>query len=272
MLTVLTPTYDRAYTLPRLFASLMRQSGTDFEWLVVDDGSHDDTAAVVAACAREASFPVRCLRRTNGGKHAAVNAGVAAARGAWVFIVDSDDWLVDDALEVVQAALDAASCGRDVAGLCFRKCDAKGRVIGLDCSDLPVPWVAKPGSAGRRVRADLAYVCRREVMAVLPFPVIPGETFVPDQYLWDRVSDRGLILFYLDRSIYCCEYLDDGYTRNFAACLRRNPRGFLLFYASRIRRDPHLAGKLKAVARCAQCLVYRFADSMLRTLWGRRPT
>jgi hypothetical protein len=67
------------------------------------------------------------------------------------------------------------------------------------------------------------------------------------------------MLFYLDRAVYCCEYLEDGYTRNFSTHLRRNPRGFLLFYAGQIRREPHLMGKLKAAARCVQCLLYRVA-------------
>ena len=82
-LTVLTPTYNRAALLPRLFESLCRQTCKDFEWIVVDDGSTDETEAVVRSVGREAAFPVRYLRKENGGKHTAVNLGVREAEGSW---------------------------------------------------------------------------------------------------------------------------------------------------------------------------------------------
>jgi hypothetical protein len=114
---------------------------------------------------------------------------------------------------------------------------------------------------GRRVRGDLAYVFRRDVMRALPFPRIPGETFVPELYVWNQIGDRGDIWFYLDRVICLCEYRDDGYTRNFRANLRRNPAGFLLFYAAQIAREPHWLGRLKALIRSLQCLGYCVAKS-----------
>lgn len=257
MLTVLTPTYDRARTLPRLYDSLARQESTDFEWLVVDDGSRDETRELIASLAARAAFPVRYLSQANGGKHVAVNLGVSRAMGDWIFVVDSDDWLPDNALQVVEAALQDAAHDGDVAGVCFRKTDARGYLLGRLRTDLPVPWEATPSRAGNRARGELAYVCRRQCMVATPFPVFPGENFVPDQYLWNRVADQGRMLFYLDRAVYCCEYLEDGYTRNFSTHLRRNPRGFFLFYAEQIRREPYLTGKLKAAVRCAQCMLYR---------------
>jgi len=262
MLTVLTPAYDRAHTLPRLFDSLLRQGEADFEWLVVDDGSTDGTVALLDDFAVQAPFPVRRVSQANSGKHVAVNTGVVHAHGGWIFIVDSDDWLTDNALRVVMAALSPVATDAEVVGLCFRKTDVRGRVLGLPCADLPVPWATVPTVAGRRVRGELAYVFRREAMAAAPFPVIAGEKFVPDLYVWNRIGDQGKILFYMDRAVYRCEYLEDGYTRNFSIHLRRNPRGFFLFYADQIRREPHFVDKLKAMARCAQCLVYRAARSV----------
>jgi glycosyltransferase involved in cell wall biosynthesis len=268
MLTVLTPTYDRVRTLPRLYDSLCRQEGIAFEWLVVDDGSHDDTAALIVSLAARSAFPVRYLSQPNGGKHVALNLGVSQAGGDWVFVVDSDDWLPDNALQVVWAALRDVADDPGVAGVCFRKTDARGYLLGRPRTDLPVPWVATPSQAGHCVGGELAYVCRRQCMAAVPFPVIVGEKFVPDQYLWNRVADQGKLLFYLDRAVYCCEYLEDGYTRNFSTHLRQNPRGFFLFYAEQVWREPSLVGKLKAVVRCAQCLLYRVMRGVRRDAAG----
>lgn len=257
MLTILTPTYNRRHTLPRLYESLLCQSGRDFEWLVVDDGSTDETAAWVETHCTQTDFPVRLVRQSNGGKHVALNTGVAHARGNWIFVVDSDDALTPDAVAVVAAAMASAGGEPDIVGVCFRKADMGGHVLGRPCDDAPVRLVGTPTAIGRMVQGELAYVFRRDIMAATPFPVIEGEKFVPDLYAWNLIGDQGDIWFYLGRAVYRCEYLEDGYTRNFTAHLRRNPRGFFMFYAAQIAREPQVVDKLKAVVRSIQCLAYR---------------
>src|SRR5262245_31274251 len=79
--TVFTPTYNRAHLLPRVYESLRQQTFRDFEWLVIDDGSKDNTGEVVQAWQRDAPFPIRYLAQPNGGKHTAVNRGAKEARG-----------------------------------------------------------------------------------------------------------------------------------------------------------------------------------------------
>ncbi|MBV6274136.1 glycosyltransferase family 2 protein [Alcaligenaceae bacterium CGII-47] len=265
MLSILTPTYNRAHTLPRLYKSLQAQSNQNFEWLIVDDGSTDDTAAWIDTCCQRAKFSVRMIRQDNGGKHVALNTGVASAQGEWIFIVDSDDLLTADAVEAVADAVDIGASSQDpVVGVCFRKADLAGRLLGSECAQAAVPLISTPTRVGRMVEGDLAYVFRRDIMAQLPFPVFPGEKFVPELYIWNKIGDQGQVWFYLDRVIYLCEYLDDGYTRNFTEHLRRNPRGFLLFYAAQIIREPQLLGKVKALVRSAQCLVYWVHKAWLR--------
>ena len=87
MLTVFTPAYNRAATLPRLYESLLQQSCFEFEWLIIDDGSADDTPAVAAGFTGEGKFPVRYVYKENGGKHTALNRGIELARGRY-FLCD----------------------------------------------------------------------------------------------------------------------------------------------------------------------------------------
>ena len=95
MITILTPTFNRAHLLPRLFESLTHQTDFDFEWLVIDDGSTDGTSDLFAGNTfLSAPFPIRYYRQENGGKHCALNAGVKQAKGDFIFIADSDDWLL----------------------------------------------------------------------------------------------------------------------------------------------------------------------------------
>jgi glycosyltransferase involved in cell wall biosynthesis len=99
LFTVFTPTYNRAYTLKRVYDSLQAQTFRDFEWLIVDDGSTDNTAELVQEWQSEAGFPIRYVKKSNGGKHTAINLGVPLAEGELFLIFDSDDACFPDALE-----------------------------------------------------------------------------------------------------------------------------------------------------------------------------
>lgn len=100
MITVFTPAYNRGYVLERLFDSLQKQTCKEFEWLVIDDGSTDETKDLLSSFAQRANFPMRYRRQKNSGKHVAINRGAQLAKGEWFFIVDSDDWLPSDSIEV----------------------------------------------------------------------------------------------------------------------------------------------------------------------------
>ena len=99
-ITVFTPTYNRAYILENLYRSLQRQTCKTFEWLVVDDGSADNTKELFERWQQEDNFfPIRYVKQENGGKCRAINQGLKLADGELFFTVDSDDYLTDDALE-----------------------------------------------------------------------------------------------------------------------------------------------------------------------------
>lgn len=99
MVTVFTPTYNRAYILNNLYQSLCRQSYGDFEWLIVDDGSTDNTEGLIASWLDESKISLCYIKQPNGGKHRAINRGIQEANGNLFFIVDSDDYLADNAIE-----------------------------------------------------------------------------------------------------------------------------------------------------------------------------
>ena len=102
--TVFTPSYDRAHTLDRVYSSLCTQTFTDFEWVIVDDGSTDGTADLVAGWKKEHIFPIIYEKQSNQGKHIAVNRGAQLARGELFLIADSDDSFPFDALQIFDEA------------------------------------------------------------------------------------------------------------------------------------------------------------------------
>jgi len=254
MITVLTPTYNRSHTLPRLYESLCNQESKNFEWVVVDDGSTDNTQALLSDFAMSAPFTIQIISQLNSGKHVAVNVGASVAKGEWIFIVDSDDALTPDGISAIEEALSQLPSDNTV-GLCFRRAFFDGTIIG---KIIKGPSIIKlnPTEAGALFRGDLAYVFRKDVMIKHPFPVIPGEKFVPELYIWNKIGDEGTIYYFTNKYIYLCEYLQDGYSRNFIKNLKNNPRGFMLFYRSQIAREKSIVKKLKCIIRMAQCCLY----------------
>src|SRR5690348_333025 len=100
-ITVFTPAYNRNHTLSRVYESLLRQDSSLFEWLVVDDGSTDSTVSTLAKLQSEAPFNIRFISQPNGGKHRAHNTAVRHANGELTLILDSDDELVEGAVEAI---------------------------------------------------------------------------------------------------------------------------------------------------------------------------
>ena len=254
MITIMTPTYNRAYVLPRLYDSLCQQTSRDFEWLLIDDGSTDGTAELIFDYRVKSDFSINYFYKENGGKHRAINEGVVHATGDWIIIVDSDDLLTGDAVAKLYDVMN--HIGSEFVGMCFRKATLSGHMIGISGTAWSKSMVMQPIMAGHVLKGDLAYVFRTNVMRECPFPEFPGEKFVPELYIWNKISDIGKIVFYVDQVIYLCEYLPDGYTSNFKKNLRSNPCGFGLFYRDQVIRDTRLFGKVKACVRSLQCILY----------------
>lgn len=254
MITIMTPTYNRAYVLPRLYDSLCQQTRQDFEWLVIDDGSTDGTAELIFDYRVKSDFSINYYYKENGGKHRAINEGVVHATGDWIIIVDSDDLLTGDAVAKLYDVMN--HIGSEFVGMCFRKATLSGHMIGISGTVWSKSMVMQPIMAGHVLKGDLAYVFRTNVMRECPFPEFPGEKFVPELYIWNKIADIGKIVFYVDQVIYLCEYLPDGYTSNFKKNLRSNPCGFGLFYRDQVIRDTRLFGKVKACVRSLQCILY----------------
>lgn len=232
-ITILTPTYNRASLLPRLFDSLLRQTNKDFEWIVVDDGSTDDTRKVVANLKEKCggAFPMGYVYKANGGKHMAINIGAERARGELLFIADSDDLLTDDALETVANSWHDISDDKSFAGIAGLDITMDTReVIGsglpqehIDCNAIDIRY-------RHHVTGDMKEVFRTEVLREFPFPEFAGERFCPEQLVWFRMA-RRYRLRYINKPIYIADYQPDGITAGITKARMRNPSASMLTYA-----------------------------------------
>ena len=227
-ITVFTPTYNRERTLYTLYISLCAQTFSGFEWLIVDDGSVDNTEELVERFASESKIAIRYVKRENGGKHRAINQGVREAQGELFFIVDSDDFLVDNALERVWFHFCCVRNDSRFAGVSGMRMYPNGEKIGGE-----EDWTiidAFPSDVQRKynLRGDRAEVWRTDVLRQFPFPEFEGETFCGEALVWHRIGRAGYKLRFFYEKIYVGEYLSDGLTKNLRRSLERGPRAALL--------------------------------------------
>jgi glycosyltransferase involved in cell wall biosynthesis len=231
LITVFTPTYNRGYIIENLYLSLKRQTNRNFEWLVIDDGSTDNTKDLFDQyIAEENDFKIIYKRIPNGGKHRAINLGVKMAQGELFFIVDSDDYLTNTALEKIIAIESCieASQKETFCGICGQRGYSENKMIGTsfsgDCLDATALQQAKYGITG-----DKAEVYYTAVLKKYPFPEFKNEKFLTECVVWDKMAFDGYKLRFFNDIIYICNYLPDGLTANANKAFIDSPKGWGLY-------------------------------------------
>jgi glycosyltransferase involved in cell wall biosynthesis len=224
--TIMTATWNRAHTLPRLFQSLCRQSCRDFEWFVVNDGSTDSTAELIRSLSINADFPIHYREQSHSGKHVAINTALAGAHGTFSLILDSDDWLLPDSLKRYLAIWDSIPVSERgaFAGVAGRCAFANGSLVGSPWPSDLIDSTAVEIRTRWGIRGDLSEMARTTLMQEFPLPVFPGETFLSDGILWYRLT-RKHRMRYVNEPLYFVEYQSNGLSALARELMLANPRG-----------------------------------------------
>ena len=213
-LTILTPTYNRANMLPYLYNSLLTQTSRDFEWLIVDDGSTDDTETIVQQWIADNAMAVRYLYKKNGGKHTALNAGIQTICSELTFIVDSDDCVTDDAVESILKIHKKYRSQNNICGYAFLRAFPDGKVNGkkFDVNEKIGSYIDVRVN-GDDTGADKAEVFKTHCLKEFPFPEYPNEKFLGEDLVWVRMA-RKYEMVHINKAIYVGNYLEDGLTNH----------------------------------------------------------
>ena len=239
-LTIFTPTYNRASKLNRAFQSLCLQSCSDFEWLIVDDGSADDTEEVVRSFQNdETSFLIRYLWQENGGKHRAYNRALDQARGDHFFCLDSDDWLAEDAVENILEICNQLGENRFVVA--YKK-DEKGELLSNQFPEIK-NCSLRELSEKYHCGGEFSLIFPTALAKRFPFPTFDGENFITEAVIYDRLSQVADIQL-LPEVITICEYQEDGLSNNLNRIMKRNPAGYCLYFMQRIDIVPSLKERI----------------------------
>ena len=233
LITVVTASYNRAHLLVDLYNSLCRQTTFLFDWIVVDDGSTDETARLVQDWILSMPpFDIRLVHKENEGKNKAINDAVLLVSTPFAMIVDSDDYLVDYAISFLSAAAAKSLKDETLAGVAGMR---GNRPDSDPCLSLDLGIHAN--NLERRMyhlEKDANEVYKTALLRSHPFDVWPGERFVPEETVWNQLALEGYSLMWYPLTTCVVRYQDEGMTCRSWAMLKNNPMGYAKLFNQRL--------------------------------------
>ena len=231
--SVVIPSYNRAHTIKRPLDSLERQTFKDFEVLVVDDGSVDDTENVVKPYID--LLNLKYIKKENGGKHTALNRGISEAKGELFIILDSDDEFYDDTLEKMNDAWDSVADKSNICGIMCR-CSENGKLIGAPFPEgmRQISYVAFHFGKYAGLFKDCCECVRMDLMKQYRWPENLPTRFVPENYVFDQIGLKYKLLCFNDIIAKKVYYASDGITLNNDEYVKKNFAGYLFNMVSKV--------------------------------------
>lgn len=238
ILTIFTPAYNRAHTIGRTYESLCRQTSKDFCWLIIDDGSVDNTKELVKSWIAEDKIPIRYIYQQNQGMHGAHNTAYRNIDTELNTCIDSDDYMPDDAVEkIIKFWSEKGS--KKYAGFIALDCTEDGQIIGssFPCDLHETTLLGYYANGGR---GDKKLVYRTEVIKHYPeYPLFDGERYVGLAYKY-MLIDQDYKLLTLNEPLVVVEYQQDGSSYNMYSQYWKNPKGFAFFRKTEMVLAPTL--------------------------------
>lgn len=231
LISVFTPTYNRADLIHRVFDSLNQQTFTDFEWIIVDDGSNDDTEEVLNRFRQSAKYPVKIHRQDNHGKAHSINVGLDLAEGELFVCFDSDDWCVPTAFSRIAEVWTGLSAEEraSYSGLSCLKVLRDGAIVGEDYTRMKLKGESYIDRFNRRVKGDKWEIIRTDIHKRARYDLAFGERYMAPEYAWLKIGKAYKTVF-LNEALSVVEYQSEGISLNNLSHRASSPVSTAAFY------------------------------------------
>ncbi len=241
-LTIFTPTYNRIQTLRRTYNSLCQQTCKDFEWLVIDDGSIDNTAEIVNQWISTADFPIRYIYQENQGMHGAHNTAYNNIFTELNTCIDSDDFMPYDAVDAI-ISFWKKNRNDKYAGFIGLDQREDGSIIGTVFPD-DMTETTLQGFYSNGGKGDKKLVYRTDIIKQYPeYPIFEGERYVGLAYKY-MLIDQDYKLLTLNKALVTVEYQPDGSSNMMWKQYWNNPKGFAFFRKTEMVVAPSLKRRI----------------------------
>lgn len=247
-----------------MYESLKQQSDPHFTWLLIDDGSQDDTPLLAEQWKREGLLDFRYLRKENGGKHTALNLGISQIDTELTFIVDSDDWLPENAVERILFYHAKYRQRTDLCGYSFLRFYSDGTVntARFPEDELIGTYVEVRINGG--IGGDKAEVFRTDILKKYPFPVFGQERFLPEDLVWVQMSGPYRMV-HINECVYISDYLEGGLTKSGRRMKMKFPLG-MMARSKVYLEDPKVNWKVKLKMMMLYQIYGRFAGDEIGSM------
>ena len=259
-LTIHTATYNRAYILPKAYESLKKQTCKEFEWIITDDGSTDNTEELVSNWLKQDNgFKIIYNKLNHVGIPRALNSGVNLSNTEWFMMLDSDDYIKPETVDRVLSWLDEIKYDESFAGVGFAKCFPNGDFVKpqVPIIDPEIGYIDATHIERKKynLNMDLCEVHRVSLFKQYPFQYWETEKFAPEQLNYYEIAMQGYKLRWRMDKLYICEYLPTGMTRD-DKLVKRNPMGFAMMYNQNILLSETIKEKVVNVLRMSALALY----------------
>ena len=257
-LTVFTPTFNRAYCLDQCYESLVRQTDQNFIWLIIDDGSTDNTKELVGSWIEENKISIQYHYQENQGMHGGHNAAYNLIETELNVCIDSDDFMPDDAVEKILNFWNSVEKDDTIAGFIGLDAYKNGQVIGQKIPDSLSKTTLEELHYTYNISGDKKLVYRTDIVKKYPrYPIFKQERFVPLGTLY-LLIDKDYKLLCLNEVLCIVEYMEDGSSRNIVKQYRRHPRGFRYARILNMKNSNYFKVRFKnAIHYISHCLFLR---------------
>jgi len=261
LLTIFTPTYNRANLLKRLYQSILNQSNKKtFEWLIIDDGSTDNTQDVVQDFIEEKKIIINYIKKKNQGKMQAHNTALEHARGKWFHCIDSDDYFADSAFDLFFEQENVYFDDSKVVGICLFK-KLEGQKIKFK-EKINGNMLSRKELARNGYHGELSVFFKTDILKQYPFPKFGDEKFVHEAIVYQKIEAKYKYIVYNSYN-QIAEYQQDGYTFNDTKLAYNNPFGSSVFYkqSAKFTRNP-----LKKIKKYANYIAFSRLVNQKKTI------
>lgn len=226
LITVLTPVYNRKNMIGKLYESLINQTSQNFKWLIIDDGSTDGIDSKIKEFKKDNIIDIEYYYQENGGKHRALNNGINRINTILTFIVDSDDYLTNDAIEKIERLYQKYKEKEDICGFSFLRKYPDEKINGPEYPKDEFVSDYIECRLNQNIWGDKAEIYYTKLLKEYSFLEVPNENFLMESYVWTKLALKYKLVFKND-AIYIGEYQSDGLTNNSKIVKAKSPIGVM---------------------------------------------
>ena len=237
-LSILTATYNRANYLPKLYESIKENLKYNItpEWIIVDDGSTDDTKNVVQGFIEENKIIIKYMYQNNSGKMSAVNEAVKMATGDLIVDCDSDDYFVNNSFEIIEKYSEKLLNNENLYGLVFLKSEENEKISGKEFAQKEHITTMFDLYFKEDISGEKIIVYNSKIRKLYSHQLENNEKFITEARMYHKMDEKYKLLA-INEVIEQGSYIEDGYTKNINKTFKESPYGYYMYFKELLKKD-----------------------------------